>query len=450
MTMNMPSSDLSHLDLLIVRGRGNEALRLLNRSGAGGWDPATGQALRAWALAERAEFPKAAEVANAVLAEDPSQARAYLALGLVAQAAGNPQAAADAFSRAMQADQTFAPAYYHFGLLLYQHDQWEEARRVLEQARALAPGQWRYEAALARLEAPGRRPAALRAAYGAAIARGEGSLAVRLRWLSTYPRALLAPLAGGGRPGDRRQAAEALRLLFSRPVFVVYALLAINVAMYLFLETHGGSQNSPTLDRYGAKDDYAIIHQGQWWRLITPIFLHAGILHLAVNSYSLYAVGPLFERGVGPARFLYVYFFAGICGSIFSVAASNDLAVGASGAIFGVFGALGVFFFRNRRIFGRASRSLVGQVVVLSVINLLIPNVVGGIDGWAHLGGLLGGIVAAVLVGPRLPKTSQGVPAGGVLDDQRSPGTVAALLGSAAVILAALAAAVIAWNPAGA
>jgi len=450
MAMGMTSYELSRVDLLILRGRGNEALRLLDGPRTGGWDPVTGQALRAWALAERAEFAKAAAVANTVLAEDPSQARAYLALGLAAQASGNPQGAADAFTKAMHADPTFSPAFYHFGLLLYKHDQWEEARGALEQARLLDPGQWRYEAALARLESPARRPAALRAAYRAAIARGEGSPAVRLRWLATYPRAALAPWAGGGRPGDRRQAAEAFRLLMSRPVAVVYVLLAINVAMYLFLETHGGSQNSPTLDRYGAKDDFAIIHQGQWWRLITPIFLHAGILHLAVNSYSLFAVGPLFERCVGRARFLYVYFFAGICGSIFSLAASTDLAVGASGAIFGVFGALGVFFYRNRRLFGRASRALVGQVAVLSVINLLIPNVVGGIDGWAHLGGLLGGILAAILVGPKLPKTDQAIPAGGALDEQRTPAVVVSLLASAAVALAALAIVVIAWNPAGA
>ena len=449
MAMGMSPSELAHVDLLIMQGRGNEALRLLDGSPTGGWDPVTGQALQAWALAERAEFTKAAAVANAVLAEDPSQTRAYLALGLAAQASGNPQAAADAFTKAMHADPTFAPAFYHFGLLLYKHDQWEEARGALERAHHIDPGQWRYEAALALLESPARRPAALRAAYRAAIARGEGSLAVRLRWLATYPRAALAPFAGAGRPGDRRQAAEAFRLLLGRPVAVVYALLAINIAMYVFLETHGGSQNSPTLDRYGAKDDFAIIHLGQWWRLITPIFLHAGILHLAVNSYSLFAVGPLFERCVGRARFLYVYFFAGICGSIFSVAASTDLAVGASGAIFGIFGALGVFFYRNRRLFGRASRALVGQVVVLSVINLLIPNVVGGIDGWAHLGGLLGGILAAILVGPRLPKTDQGVPVG-ALDEQRSPAIVVTVLGTAAVALAALAVAVIAWNPAGA
>ena len=442
--------DLAHVDHLIVRGRGNEALRLLDGLGTGGWTPATGQALQAWALAERAEFQKAESVARAVLAEDPGQGRAYLALGLVAQAAGNVQAAADGFTRAIQADQAFSPAYYALGLLLYRHDEWEAARRALETAYTLEPDEWRYQAALARLDSPGDRQRALRAAYQAAIAGGDRSPGVRLRWAGTYLGSVLSPLIAGTPPVNRQRAAEAYRALQARPVTVVYALLLVNLAMYIFLEMHGGSQSSPTLDRYGAKDDFAIIHQGQWWRLITPIFLHAGLLHLAVNSFSLFAVGPLFERCVGSARFLYVYFFAGICGSVFSVAASNDLAVGASGAIFGVFGALGVFFFRNRHLFGRTSRSLVGQVVVLSVVNLLIPNVVGGIDGWAHLGGLLGGILAAVLVGPVLPRSDQAAPSSDPLGEQRSGVMVATLLGSAAVVLAALALTVIVWNPAGA
>ncbi len=141
--------------------------------------------------------------------------------------------------------------------------------------------------------------------------------------------------------------------LQARPVFVVvYALISPQHCYVGDLPgaSHGGSQNTATLERYGAKDDFAIIHQGQWWRLVTPMFLHEGLAHLGVNMFSLYMVGPLYERCVGSARFLYVYFFAGICGSVFSVAASKDPAVGASGAIFGIFGALGVYFFRNRRL----------------------------------------------------------------------------------------------------
>lgn len=449
MVIGDPSPTIASLDALLLRGRGNEVLRLLDRPGSG-WDQATDLALRAWALADRAEFDQAAQAATAALAADPSQARAYLAAGLVAEAAGNVQAAADRFNQAIQADHAFAPAYYYFGRLLSKHEEWEGARRVWETAYALDPTQWRYRAGLALLEAPARRPAALRTAYAAAMAGGEGTLGVRLRWLGTFVAGVLAPLAGERRTLDRRQAAEAFRLLQARPVIVIYLLLAINVAMYFFLESHGGSQNSAVLDRYGAKDDVEIIHHGQWWRLITPIFLHAGLAHLAVNSLSLYMVGPLFERCVGSARFLYVYFFAGICGSVFSVAASTDLAVGASGAIFGVFGALGVFFYHNRHLFGRASRALVGQVVVLSVVNLLIPNVVGGIDGWAHLGGLLGGILAAILVGPALGRPSPALQPDDVLRERRPPTTVATVLGVAALVLVALAVAVIGWNPAGA
>ncbi|MGH2346830.1 MAG: rhomboid family intramembrane serine protease, partial [Chloroflexota bacterium] len=440
--------DLKQFDDLIMRGRGNEVLRLLAAGRDKGDSPET-QALRAWALADRAEFEKAARTAAAVVASDPTQARAHLALGLCARAAGNAQAAADAFAQAIQADSSFAPAYYQFGLLFLKSGDAETARRALTTARSLDPEQWRYAAALAQFEPGPGRTAALRSAYRAGIAAGDGMLGLRLRLLGTYLGTTLLTPGGAGSPAATRLAAAAYQRLLARPVIVVYMLLAINVAMYVFLETHGGSQNGVTLERYGAKDDFAIIHQGQWWRLITPIFLHEGLLHLGVNCFSLYMVGPLYERCVGSARFLYVYFFAGICGSLFSLAASPDPGVGASGAIFGVFGGLGVYFFRNRRLFGRLSRSLVGQVAVLSAINLLIPNVVGGIDGWAHAGGLLGGMAAAWLVGPAI--NAPGANAVDVdLDEQRPPSLVAIVTGAAAVVLAALAVGVITWNPVGA
>jgi membrane associated rhomboid family serine protease len=439
---------LEQLDALITRGRGNDALRLLAADRASGVSPEA-QALRAWALAERAEFEKAARIAAAALASDPTLARAHLAVGLCARAAGNAQAAADAFSQAIQADPRFAPAYYQLGLLFLKSGDADTARRALSMARSLDPNQWRYTAALAQVESGPGRVAAQRAAYRAGIAAGDGTLGLRLRLLGTYLGAGLLTPGGSGSPNALRLAAAAYQRLQARPVFVVYLLLAINVAMYLFLETHGGSQNGATLERYGAKDDFAIIHQGQWWRLITPIFLHQGLMHLAVNCFSLYMVGPLYERCVGSGRFLYVYFFAGICGSLFSLAASKDPGVGASGAIFGVFGGLGVYFFRNRRLFGRLSRSLVGQVAVLSAINLLIPNVVGGIDGWAHAGGLLGGIAAAYLVGPVIPLPKENA-ADLDLEEHRSPSLVITLTGAAAVALAMLAVGVIAWNPVGA
>jgi membrane associated rhomboid family serine protease len=449
MTSGGSIGGMAGVEDLLVRGRGSEALRVLNAGQVGG-DPAEQLGLRAWALADRAEFDQAARASAEALAIEPNQSRALLALGLCAQASGQGQEAADAYSRAIQADPRFAYAHYRLGMLFLKSGDSATAQRALSTAGTLDPRQWRYAAGLAALEPSTRRAGAVRAAYRAGIASGDGGLGLRLKLAGTYVGTALLTPGGSGSQAGARLAITAYQRLQARPVLVVYALIVLNVAMYIFLETHGGSQDTATLERYGAKDDFAIIHQGQWWRLITPMFLHAGLVHLGVNMFSLYMVGPLYERCVGSARFLYVYFFAGICGSVFSLAASKDPAVGASGAIFGIFGALGVYFFRNRKLFGRLSRALVGQVAVLSAINLLIPNVVGGIDGWAHLGGLLSGMAAAWLVGPaiRVPTAADSTEI--LLDDQRPPRTVTLLLGAAAVALAALAVGVIAWNPVGA
>jgi rhomboid protease GluP len=179
------------------------------------------------------------------------------------------------------------------------------------------------------------------------------------------------------------------------------------------------------------------------------VFLHAGIVHIAVNSLSLYFVGVLYERCVGAWRFLFVYFFAGVAGSVLSLAMSNDLAVGASGAIFGIFGAMGLYFFRNRALFGPLSRSLVSQVVGLSVLNLLLPNVVSGIDGWGHVGGLIGGIVAGAVAGPVLGAAGSDASPAAALAEHRSMPAVTGSLVLVTVLLIAVCVAIIWLNPAG-
>ena len=435
---------------LIARGRLREARRVLEGGVAGGADQATQLALKAQVLAGLAEFDKATEAARAALALDPQQARAYYVLGFVAEAQGNPQGAAGGYRQAIQADPSFAPAYHAFGLLLYRAGELEPAAQALRRALALDPRNWRYAAGVALLEPGVGRARALRAAYRTGIAQGNGSLGLRWRLLGTYLSQALVPLLGNRRPANQQLGAAMFMQIQQRPVYLTYVLIAINVFMYLLMETHGGSQNTATLDLFGAKDSAEIVHHGQWWRLITPMFLHAGLTHLLVNSVSLYFVGPLYERCVGRSRFLYVYFFAGVGGSLLSLARSNDLAVGASGAIFGIFGALGVYFFRNRHLFGGISRSIVRQVVILSAVNLLLPTVVAGVDGWAHLGGLLAGIGAAYLAGPALSDRTPGVTPEDALRERRSPAAVVVLLVGAAVALAVLCALIIQWNPAGA
>jgi rhomboid protease GluP len=150
---------------------------------------------------------------------------------------------------------------------------------------------------------------------------------------------------------------------------------------------------------FGAKINEAIF-AGEIWRFVTPIFVHAGIWHIFVNMYSLYALGPAVERFLGTRRMLIIYFISGISGVIFSVSFTSSHSVGASGAIFGLLGSLGTFLFYHRESLGRGGQTYLRQIVLVALLNLalgLAPN----IDNWGHLGGLVAGSLMAWFIGPQ-------------------------------------------------
>jgi rhomboid protease GluP len=176
---------------------------------------------------------------------------------------------------------------------------------------------------------------------------------------------------------------------------LTYALLAINVIVFAldYLLGH-------RLIMLGAKNN-TLIMNGQYWLFFTPIFLHAGLIHLGVNSYSLYILGPSIERPFGHARFLILYLLSGVAGTIASFALTPESSIGASGAIFGLAGGLMPFLFRNRQVFGEErSRRGMYQVLVVIILNLVIGFAVQGIDNWGHVGGLLGGLAASWFMAP--------------------------------------------------
>ncbi|MGI8586555.1 MAG: rhomboid family intramembrane serine protease [Chloroflexia bacterium] len=186
-------------------------------------------------------------------------------------------------------------------------------------------------------------------------------------------------------------------------------MLAVLVAIFIYeVQRAGGDQEvagvngGKLLLDLGAKDNDLII-KGEYWRLITAMFLHADLLHIAFNGYALYLFGDQIERFYGWARFLAIYFVAGLAGSIASFAFSPYDSVGASGAIFGLIGALGAFFYVHRRLLGAMARTQLWNAVVLAGLNLLLGlgAGAGAIDNFAHGGGFIGGIVAAVLLVPR-------------------------------------------------
>jgi rhomboid protease GluP len=182
-------------------------------------------------------------------------------------------------------------------------------------------------------------------------------------------------------------------------------LLVTLILVHLVVELSGGSQSSWTLLRCGGNFKQATLH-GEPWRLLTSIFLHGGVLHLAVNGYALYSLGRLVERLYGMLRFFSIYLLAGISGSAASavLGEASRLSVGASGAIFGLLGATLVVMLWLRGLFpeGWRKQVIINLLVVLG-LNLYIGYSLSMVDNAAHLGGLVGGALAGFFFvpGPR-------------------------------------------------
>lgn len=166
----------------------------------------------------------------------------------------------------------------------------------------------------------------------------------------------------------------------------------------------------------GAKSN-ADIMQGQIWRLLTPVFLHIGLLHIGVNMYSLYIIGPAVERPFGSPRFTAIYFLSGVGGVASSLAFSQQPSAGASGAIFGLLGALAGFLYLHRSVFGKAASGQLRQIVFVALLNLAI-GLSPGIDNWGHVGGLVVGIALAFVLGPRYQPVWTTPDSGRLVDQQ--------------------------------
>jgi len=179
-----------------------------------------------------------------------------------------------------------------------------------------------------------------------------------------------------------------------------YGLLALNILAFLAMTLAGGSENRDVLIRFGAKAS-SLIADGQVWRLLTSMFLHIGIVHLFFNGYALYIFGVQVERLYGSPRFVAIYLLAGLYGSLLSFAFGPELSAGASGAIFGLLGAMLAFFRRHRETFGMWGRQQLLNLLVVAGLNLALSVAVPGIDILAHLGGLLSGAVLGWLLAPQ-------------------------------------------------
>jgi rhomboid protease GluP len=165
----------------------------------------------------------------------------------------------------------------------------------------------------------------------------------------------------------------------------------IALAVGFFFITGMGDFNSEVLQTL-AHWNFAVA-DGEWWRIFTPVLLHASLVHIMFNMWALWILGPQIERGVGTLPFIGLYMAAAGVGGVFVfyTGSPGDVAVGASGAIFGLFGVWFNWALRRRNTMH--GQAILRQIGFLLLINAAIPFIVPGIAWEAHLGGLIAGFV---------------------------------------------------------
>ncbi len=184
---------------------------------------------------------------------------------------------------------------------------------------------------------------------------------------------------------------------------LTYVLIAVSVLIF------AAGELNPELGRRMFFDGAhlpALVSTGEWWRAFTAIFLHGGITHVLFNMWALYVFGPALEHRFGSVSFVSLYVACGLGGSaVYQVVGRDAFAVGASGAIFGLMGALVASAYRQR--FTPAGRAVFSQLLLLLGINLALPAIVPNIAWEAHVGGLAAGIIISA-AWDRLPMVGQG------------------------------------------
>ncbi|HVA86682.1 MAG TPA: rhomboid family intramembrane serine protease [Candidatus Saccharimonadales bacterium] len=319
---------------------------------------------------------------------DEAQARALIARADELLTTGEFGAAAAHFQRVIgvpNAELT-AVALYGLGTALFRMDHEDQARATFEQILALPETPYTYRAwrelAAMRVRDGDLRGAqqAYRQAERRAPPQDRAEIASRLGWLAKET---------GDARGARRYFARS-RATTHGPILTI-GIIALTVVVSII------GFGNPQLFAALELNKIALAH-GEYWRLFTVTLLHVAYLHLFFNMYALYLAGTLVEQIYGWKTYLLIYLLSAAAGSVGSFLFSGDVpSVGASGAIFGLFGILLVVSRRHHPVLGRRSQALLGQIGILIVINLLFGfglNGLGGgnIDNFAHVGGLVAGL----------------------------------------------------------
>jgi len=182
------------------------------------------------------------------------------------------------------------------------------------------------------------------------------------------------------------------KLFSSKTPIITYSLMAINIIVFILEVLLGQGTIISNFAVY-----FPLIKNGEYYRLLTGIFLHANIFHLAFNMYALFVIGKQLENLVGKHKFLIIYLFSGITGALFSILFNqNSISVGASGAIFGLMGSLVYFGYYYRVYFGNV---ILKEIIPVILLNLVLGFSMSGIDNFAHIGGLIGGCMITSCLG---------------------------------------------------
>lgn len=194
--------------------------------------------------------------------------------------------------------------------------------------------------------------------------------------------------------------------------FISRLILTINIAIFVMMliaDIRAGGDTSQVLMRPGNTTFYAfggrlisLINQGEWWRIITPNFIHLGIMHLLFNSFALYQIGPLVEELYGSQKFIFLYLATGIVSNLAAYTFFINGA-GASGSIFGLIGLMAVYGYRIGGAFGRG---LMRQMLIWAAFGILMGFGIGA-DNVSHIGGMIAGAVFGFIIKPEEPSTSR-------------------------------------------
>jgi rhomboid protease GluP len=180
---------------------------------------------------------------------------------------------------------------------------------------------------------------------------------------------------------------------------ITYVIIFINIILWLVTELAGGSASQAVLVKFGALYEPAVL-DGEIWRMVSAAFLHIGIIHLAINMYTLYQLGNFVESFFGRGKFIATYVLTAIVASTVSLIFSGGISAGASGALFGLTGLLlGNAWAKKTYSFDLPIDEK--QLIPFVAYNLIYGFIIPGIDNFAHIGGLLGGLALGFVFDPK-------------------------------------------------